>query len=167
MRLRLNELIKVTHNKLELRFKCKIYDYKSKILLKNINTFVITHDYPLSSKSQPNFYTLLSQAFFISYAILFIFVLTLGLATYETHAIFSMWADSYTHANHSGPDVFKQQPSIQYLPPITTGSVSQYRQYPINLKELQTENGQNCSLAYFEGCCAFTNQDTSPLNQQP
>lgn len=66
-----------------------------------------------------------------------------------------MWADSNTHANHSGPDVSKEQPSIQYLPPITTDSVSQYRQYPINLKELQTENGQNFSLAHFEGCCAL------------
>ena len=85
-------------------------------LLTNINTFVITHDYPLSSKSQPDFSILLSQAFFISYAILFISVLTLGLAAYETHAIFGMRADSYTHADHSGPNVFEQQPSIQASP---------------------------------------------------
>ena len=133
--LRLNELIKVTHKKLELRFKCKINDYMSKILLKNINTFVITHDYLLSSKSQPNFSTLSSQAFFISYALLFIFVLTLGLATYETHAIFSMWADSYTHANHSGPDVFKQQPST--LPPLQVLSVSTGSILPISRNSKQ------------------------------
>lgn len=80
-------------------------------LLTNINTFVITHD-----QSQPYFSILLSQAFFISYAILFISVLTLGLATYRTHAIFGMRADSYRHADHSGPNVFKQQPSIQSSP---------------------------------------------------
>ena len=55
----------------------------------------------------------------------------------------------------------------RHPPPIITGSVSQYRQYFYQSQELQTANGQNFSLAHFEGCCAFTHQDASPLNQQP
>lgn len=98
-------------------------------LLTSINTFVITHDYPLSSKSQLDFSMLLSQAFFISYAILFISVLTLGLTTYKTHAIFGM------RVIHTHMQIILVPMSLgsnlvsRHRPPIITGSVSQYRQY--------------------------------------
>lgn len=69
MKLRLPELIKITDNKLQLGFKCKIWYYTSRILL--ITAFAITHGYQLSSKSQP-FYTFISGILNVScYAVHF------------------------------------------------------------------------------------------------
>lgn len=148
-------MIKITDNKLQLGFKCKISYYKSRSLL--ITAFAITHSYQLSSTSQP-FYTFISGILSNScYAVHF--CANNGIGYLCTHVIFGKWADLLWS------QCFDNQPSIQLLSSHHHRCSKSVRAVlNIYLKDLQTEKGQNLSLTHFEGC-TFTNQDKSPLNQ--
>lgn len=126
--------------------------YLSRILL--ITAFGVTHGYQLSSKSQ-TFYTFTSGILSRLAAIAAHFCANSGVG----FDILSSLAHGLTY---SGTNVFDNQPSTQSLSSPSSIKGNTY----IYLKELQTEKGQNLSLTHFVGC-TFTNQDKSPLNQQP